>query len=62
MSKLREQLVDRMIAIYGMENEIVIDFCNLCERFENSEWNDKCLTIMVEAHEAAPVFTLENDE
>lgn len=60
MSELREQLIDRMIAIYGMEHELVISFCYLCEWLENSEWNDKCLTIMVEGHEIAPV--LEDDE
>lgn len=56
MTKCREKLIDRMTAIYGFENPIVIDFCRLCEDWESTEWNDKVLTIMVGAHEADPVI------
>ena len=52
MTIYREKLVDRMIAIYGFENPVVIDFCRLCEDWGNTEWNDKALTLLVEAHES----------
>lgn len=52
----RENLIDRMIAIYGMEHNIVIHFAELCERWSDTPWNNECLRLMVEAHEAAPVF------
>lgn len=56
MTHYRERLIDRMIAIYGFENPIVIEFCRLCENWEITEWNDKVLTILVAAHEADPVL------
>lgn len=56
MTEYREKLVDRMIHLYGFENDIVIAFCGLCERWEVNSWNDKCLMILVEAHEADPVM------
>lgn len=59
MTKCREKLIDRMIAIYGFENPIVIEFCRLCENWESTEWNDKVLTIMVGAHEAEPYLEKE---
>lgn len=59
MTTYRENLIDRMIHLYGFENPIVIEFCKLCERWEENEWNNKALTILVEAHEADPV--LEED-
>ena len=56
MTHYRERLIDRMIAIYGFENPIVIEFCRLCENWEITEWNDEVLTILVAAHEADPVL------
>ena len=55
-TKMRENLMDRMIRIYGYENPIVIQFCRLCEEWEENDWNDKVLTILVEAHEAENGF------
>lgn len=52
----RESLIDRMIAIYGMEHDIVIHFAELCERWSDTPWNNECLRLMVEAHEATPIF------
>ena len=54
MTAYRENLIDRMIAIYGLENPIVIEFARMCETWEDNEWNDKVMRIMVEAHEASP--------
>jgi len=56
MTKFRENLIDRMIRIYGYEHEIVLEFCRLCENWESNVWNDKCLEIVVEAHEAEPMI------
>lgn len=56
MTAYREKLLDRMIHLYGLENPIVIEFCRYCENWGNSEWNDTALRLLVEAHEADPVF------
>ena len=55
MTNFRESLIDRMIRIYGYEHEIVINFCHICETWEDNSWNNKCLSILVQSHEAAPV-------
>ena len=56
MSNFRENLIDRMIRLYGFENPMVIEFCRMCEDWEDNQWNDKVLRILVEAHEMTPVF------
>ena len=56
MTTYRENLLDRMIAIYGLEAPIVIQFAGMCERYENNAFNDDILRLLVEAHEADPVF------
>lgn len=55
MNAIRESLLDRMIRIYGFENDIVIKFAGLCERYPDNAHNDKMLTILVETHEMYPV-------
>lgn len=62
MSKAREQLIDRMIRLYGFEHKIVIDFVSMCERYEDTKDNDVLLGILVEAHENDPVIEAEDDE
>ena len=59
MTSFRENLIDRMIRIYGYESKITINFCRICETWEDNSWNNKCLSIMVQSHEAAPVFLEE---
>lgn len=54
MSEVRENYVDRLCHIYGLENPIVIEFARLCEDWEENKWNNKVLRILVEAHEASP--------
>ena len=56
MTTYRENLLDRMIAIYGLEDPIVIQFANMCERYTDNAWNNDVLRLLVEAHEADPVF------
>lgn len=54
MTYFRETLVDRMIRVYGFEHDCVLAFISLCERYEDSLWNDHLLEILVESHEADP--------
>ena len=61
MSAIRENLLDRMIRIYGFENDIVIQFAELCERYADNAINDKMLTVLVEAHEASPILDDEEE-
>lgn len=56
MSKIREQLVDRMIRLYGFESPITIDFCRLCEEWPNAEAYDNALATLVKYHEEAPLY------
>lgn len=49
MNRYRESLVDRMIALYGYEHLIVIDFAKLAEYWHGDE---KVLRIIVESHES----------
>ena len=52
---MREQLLDRMIKIYGFEHEIVIEFARMCEEWLPTENNDKALETLVKCHEESPV-------
>ena len=54
MNKIREQLADRMIRLYGFESPITIDFCRLCEEWPNAEAYDNALTTLVKCHEETP--------
>ena len=56
---MREQLLDRMIRIYGFEHGIVIDFAKMCETYPQGEQWDKALRVLVECHEASPYFEEE---
>lgn len=53
---MRENLIDRMIRIYGFEHPIVIQFVELCERMEDTEANNNALMTLVETHEEDPAF------
>ena len=52
---MREQLLDRMIRIYGFEHEIVIEFARMCEEWLPTENNDKALETLVKCHEENPI-------
>lgn len=56
MNKIREQLVNRMIRLYGFESPITIDFCRLCEEWADTEANDNALTTLVKCHEEEPQY------
>ena len=55
MTNYRKNLVDRMIRLYGFENEIVILFATMAEKYTDSKEWDNAMRIIVEAHEASPV-------
>lgn len=55
MSNFKEQLISRMIRLYGFEHPIVISFCEWCDRYEDNEWNDCQLKLLVRAHEEDPL-------
>lgn len=59
---MREKLIDRMIHIYGFENPIVIEFCKLCEKWEDTNEKDKLLEAIVKSHEEFPQFDDEDEE
>ena len=60
MNKLRKNLINRMIQLYGSENKIVIDFRHCCEIFPNDEAHDKTLRTLVLIHEECPVIEEED--
>lgn len=51
MTELRENLLDRIIAIYGFEHNITVAFAKACE---SADFTDEVLTTVVEVHEANP--------
>ena len=55
MTELRENLLDRIIRIYGFEHKITIWFAQLLESQEENEINNKMLEMMVECHEKSPI-------
>ena len=56
MSTTRKNLIDRMIKLYGPEHPNVIWFVGLCERWKNTEYDDRLLRVTVECHEEFPAF------
>lgn len=56
LSDYRERLIDRMTRVYSLEHPIVFEFCEYCERLENSEENDAYLAKIVYDHESNPKY------
>jgi hypothetical protein len=48
MNAKREELLTRVIRVYGMEHEVTQGFAWLCE---NSYFTDSCLEALCELHE-----------
>ena len=62
MTELRENLLDRIIHIYGFEHEITISFAELCIRYpQDDKIADKELEEIVEYHEQNPQFEEDED-
>ena len=51
---MREELMNRMIKLYGFENPITIDFCRLCKELPNTKAYDSALATLVKCHEGTP--------
>lgn len=55
MTELRENLLDRIIRIYGFEHEITIWFATMCEQYpQDGKTANKELEEIVEYHEQNP--------
>ena len=39
MTTYRENLIDRLIHVYGFEDPIVIQFAGMCERYADNAWS-----------------------
>lgn len=55
LSQFREDLLTRIIHIYGFEHKITIWFAKLLEIQKENEINNKMLEMMVECHEKSPI-------
>ena len=53
---MREELMNRMIRLYGFESPITIDFCWMCEEWADTEANDNALAILVKCNEETPQY------
>lgn len=53
MNENREKMIDRMIAIYGYEHPIVLQFAEMCE---GEVLTDKQLGVLVYLHEKFPQY------
>ena len=51
MTAYRENLIDRIINLYGYEDPTVISFITYCERWENTSRNNMDLENIVNMHE-----------
>ena len=56
MTDYRKALIERMIHLYGIEDEITVDFTDLCERFPNTRQYDNALRCIVETHEKDYIY------
>jgi hypothetical protein len=59
---MREQLLDRMIRIYGFEHPIVVSFACECEKYKGDANWDHILQVLVESHEEFPQLGEDEDE
>ena len=64
MTNFRDDLLTRMIHIYGFEHPLVVQFAKCCEAYTTPDlapmW-DKCLETLVECHEEHP-YNPEEEE
>lgn len=63
MSEYRNELLTRMIRIYGFEHPLVIQFANSCDCYTSADlapaW-DNVLRQLVECHEEYPLSSLDD--
>ena len=51
MNAIRNELLSRMIRLYGFEHPATIEFCELCE---DPNYSDEMLLVTVTCHELWP--------
>ena len=56
MSAKRNELINRMIRLYGFEHPFVIEFCKMCERWAQDEDHTHLLEVFVISHEQCPII------
>lgn len=54
MSDYRKYLVDYVTRLYGFEDEKVVSFANLCEKYPDSDEWDNILWMLANSHEQSP--------
>ena len=54
MTVYRENLVDRVIRVYGYEHFMTVRFAQMCEILDNTAENDQVLAGLVQDYEKAP--------
>lgn len=45
----REQMMNDVIRKVGMEHPWVVQFCSLCEQYEDTDWNNQILKLLYES-------------
>ena len=61
MTEYRNNLLTRIIKIYGFEHEATLEFAAICEEWTNDEAHDKILEMLVESHEEEPMLDEDED-
>lgn len=54
MTAYRENLIDRVIRVYGYEHSMTVRFAQMCEILDNTAENDQALASLVQDYEKAP--------
>lgn len=62
MTQFKTDLVNRLVALYGEQSDIVTWFLNLCRVYDDSEYSSRLLRLTVEYHEADPFDDDEDEE
>lgn len=62
MNKLRENLLNSMIQIYGFEYKAVVQFARACESMPDDEAHDKILRFTAMLHQGHPVMDEEEED
>lgn len=62
MTDFRNELLTRMIHLYGFEHECVLDFARMCEEWVDDIAHDRILEMLVESHEEFPQYGDDEEE
>lgn len=62
MTNFRNDLLTRIIHIYGFENPITISFADMCEKYPNNLVSDEMLERLVEMHETHSQIEDEDED